>query len=130
MGTRECLRDLVGREHRGRAFVDAIGIGLQCQGEHHVGQVDGLAPRGGADLQPGDVDQLQVPALDEQVGGLDVAVGDADVPELSDQLQALVDDRVVDLGIAEVLGVLEELGDEHVLAVGRELDDAPGLWRP
>ena len=63
----------------------------------------------GRHLEAGHVDQLQVAPLHQQVRGLDVAVGDADVPELPDQLQPLVDDRVVDLGIAEVLRVLEEL---------------------
>jgi hypothetical protein len=45
-------------------------------------------------------------------------VGDADVPEGPDHGQALVDDDVVDLSVAEVRGALEELGDQHVLLVG------------
>ena len=61
---------------------------------------------------------------DQQVGGLDVAVGEPGVPELADQQQALVDDVVVDVGVADLLRAVEELGDEQVLALGRHLDDA------
>jgi hypothetical protein len=45
-------------------------------------------------------------------------LGDADVPEGPDHGHPLVDDLVVGLGVAEVPGVLEELGDQHVLLVG------------
>ena len=62
--------------------------------------------------------------LDEEVGGLDVAMGDAGVPELTQEGQPFVDDLVVDLGVADLLGTVEELGDEQVLAVGGQLDDA------
>ena len=68
-------------------------------------EVDGLPPRGGADLEAGDVHLLEVAVLHQQVGQLDVAVGDADVPEGPDHGQALVDDDVVDLGVTEVRGV-------------------------
>ena len=67
--------------------------------------------------------------LHEQVGRLDVAMGDAGVPQLADQREALVDDLVVDLGVADLDGAVEELGDEHVLALGRQLDDADRLRR-
>ena len=43
--------------------------------------------------------------------------------------QALVDDGVVDLGVADLLRAVEELGDEQVLALRRELDDAHRLQR-
>ena len=39
-------------------------------------------------------------------------------------MQPFVDHDLVDLGVAEGLRVLEELGDEHVLRVRRQLDDA------
>ena len=71
-----------------------------------------------------DVDQQHLAVLHEQVGGLDVAVREPGVPELADELQALVDDVVVDVGVADLLGAVEELGDEQVLALGRHLDDA------
>ena len=64
------------------------------------------------------------PSVDHQVGRLDVAVGEAGVPQPADERQALVDDVVVDLGVADLLGAVEELGDEQVLALGGQLDDA------
>ena len=69
----------------------------------------------------------EVPVAHEQVGGLDVAVREPGVPELADEREALVDDLVVDLGVADLLRVVEELGDEQVLARRRELDDAVRL---
>ena len=62
--------------------------------------------------------------MHHQVGRLDVAVGEAGVPEPADEREALVDDLVVDLGVADLDGAVEELGDEQVLALGRQLDDA------
>ena len=56
--------------------------------------------------------------------GLMFAVGEAGVPELAHDGQRLVDHVVVDLGHTELLGAVEELGDEQVLALGSELDDA------
>ena len=89
----ERLGDLVGREEPQRALVHAVGVGAHREHEHHVGEVDGLAPRRRAHLREGDVDEQQVAVADEQVGGLDVAVREPGVPELADQRQALVDDR-------------------------------------
>jgi hypothetical protein len=54
----------------------------------------------------------------EQVGRRDVTVGHPDVPEGPHHAKALVDDRVVDLRVAKVPGVLEELGDQYVLLIG------------
>jgi hypothetical protein len=54
----------------------------------------------------------------------DVAVGESGIPQDADQPEALVDDRLVDVGLPELDGVVEELGDEQVLALGRELDEA------
>ncbi len=53
----------------------------------------------------------------QDVRGLDVAVRDPGVPELADDLQALVDHLVVDRRVADLLRVVEELGDEQVLAL-------------
>ena len=64
------------------------------------------------------------PSLHHQVRGLDVAVREPAVPQLPDQREALVDDGVVDVGVADLLRAVEELGDEQVFALGRELDDA------
>ena len=122
-GGGEGLGDLVGGEVGEGPLVDAFGVRADGEDEHHVGEVDGLPPRRRADLGEGDVDEVQVPVLDEQVGRLDVPVGDAGVPELADEGQAFVDDLVVDLGVADLLGAVEELGDEQVLALGGQLDD-------
>jgi hypothetical protein len=59
------LGDLVGGEDPGGAGVDPLRVGPQGQDQEHVGEVDGLAPGGGADLEAGDVDQLEVAVLDE-----------------------------------------------------------------
>ena len=48
---------------------------------------------------------------------------------LADQREPLVDDRVVDLGLADLDRVLEELHRDQVLALGRDLDDAQRLGR-
>ena len=118
------LGDLVGGEHLGGACVHPLRVGPQCQDEQHVGQVDRLPPRRRTNLQRGDVDQLQMPVAHQQVGRLDVTVGHPDVPEGPHHAKALVDDRVVDLGVAKVPGVLEELRDQHVFLVGSELHQA------
>ena len=51
---------------------------------------------------------------------------------LPDQQQPLVDHLVVDVGVADLDGAVEELGDDQVLALGRDLDDAvrPGRADP
>ena len=71
----------------------------------------------------------EVPVPDHQIGRLDVAVGEAVVPHTTHQCQALVDDRIVDLGLADLDGAIEELGDQQVLAFGGELDDADRAGR-
>ena len=112
--------------------VDELRTGTQRQAEHHVGQVDGLAPWARASLDERHVDQHHVAVADEQVGRLDVAVGQAGVPQLADERQAVVDDAVVDLGLAELGRVGDELGDEQVFPLGAELDEAvrPGRGQP
>ena len=51
----------------------------------------------GPDLDEGDVDEQHVPVADEEVGRLDVAVGEPGVPEPAHDQQALVDHLVVDV---------------------------------
>ena len=80
-------------------------------------------------LDEGDVDQHHPAVADQQVGRLDVAVGQAGVPQLADDAEALVDDRLVHLGLAELLGLVEELEGDQVLALGGELDDPVGPRR-
>ena len=86
----------------------------------------------GAQLDEGDIDQQHLAVADQQVGRLDVAVGQPGLPELADDLEAVVDDLVVDLGLAELGGAVEELGDQQVLAFGGELDHpvGSGVGRP
>ena len=61
---------------------------------------------------------------DHQVPRLDVPVREPGVPQLPDQQQPLVDHVVVDHGLADLDRALEELRDEHVLALGRDLHDS------
>src|ERR687896_616208 len=98
-GGREPLGDLLNGEVLEGSAVDPLGAGAQGQTEHHVGQVYGLAPRRGAGLDEGHVDQQHAAVADQQVGRLDVAVGQPGVPQLADDPQAVVDDGVVDLGL-------------------------------
>ena len=123
-GARERFRDLVGREDADRARVHLIRVRLERQRQHHVREVHRLTPRRRPDLQARHVDQLEMAVLHQEVGRLDVAVRDAQVPEPSDQHHPLVDHDLVDVGVAQRLRVLEELGDEHVLGVRRQLHDA------
>src|SRR3954447_24998671 len=51
-------------------------------------------------------------------------MGEPRIPQLADQLEALVDQLLVDLGVTDLLRAVEELRDEEVLAFRRELDDA------
>ena len=119
----ERLRQLLGREVRERLLVDVLGARTQREHQHHVAEVDRLAPRRGPHLHEEHVDQAQPSVLHHQVRGLDVAVREPDVPHPADQLQPVVDDLVVDLGVADLDGVLEELHRDQVLALGRDLDD-------
>jgi len=67
--------------------VPALGL----EHPHHVGQVDGLPPGTGAGLDEGDVDEQQAAVADQQVGRLDVPVGQPGVPQLADDAKAVVD---------------------------------------
>ena len=128
-GGGEPLGDLLDRELAQGPLVDQLRVAAQGQAQHHVGQVDGLAPRARVRLDEGDVDQHHAAVADQQVGRLDVAVGQAGVPQLADDAEALVDDRLVHLGLAELLGFVEELEGDQVLALGGELDDPVGRRR-
>ena len=119
----ERLGDLVRAEVRQRSVVDARSVGAHSEDEHHVGEVDRLTPGRRTDLREGDVDHHQVAVDDEQVRRLDVTVGEPGIPESPHERQALVDDLIVDLGVADLLGAVHELGDEHVLTLGCQFDD-------
>ena len=120
----ECLGDLVRREELQRARVDALGVGSYCENEHHVGEIDRLAPRGRSDLGERDIDEEHVTIPDQQVRRLDVSVGEPGIPQFADQVQPVVDDAVVHDRVVDLLRAGEELGDEQVFALGCELHDA------
>ena len=84
--------------------------------------------QGRAEFGEGHVDQQQVAVADQQVGRLDVAVGQAGVPQLADDAQAVVDHALVDLGLAQLGGPGEELGDQQVLPLRGQLHDPVGSW--
>ena len=123
-GGSERLRDLRHGEELQRPLVDNLGAAAQRQAQHHVAQVDRLAPRCRAHLGEGDVDQQQAAVTDQQVGRLDVAVGQSSVPHLANDQQPVVDDLLVDRGVAQLRRPGEELGDQQVLPVRGELDEA------
>ena len=50
-------------------------------------------------------------------------MGQPGVPQLADDPQAVVDHLGVDLGLAQLGGAVEELGDQQVLPLGGELDE-------
>ena len=125
-GGSECFSDLGDAEPAQRPLVDEFWIGTQRQAQHHVGEVDGLAPRARAGLDERHVDQQYPSVADEQIGRLDVAVGQPAVPQLADQGQPVIDDLHVDDGVAEFGRLIEELGDQQVLPLGGELDEAVG----
>ena len=129
-GGGERLGDLVGREVRQCPLVHTLGVRPHGEHQHHVGEVHRLPPWRWPDLDEGDVDQVEVAVLDEEVGRLDVAMGDAGPPELLDHREPLVDDLVVDVGVSDLDGSVEELGDHHVFPFGGELDDADRFGRP
>ena len=79
-GGGERLRDLRHGEELQGSLVDLPGAAAQRQAQHHVAQVDRLAPRRGAHLGEGHVDQQQASATDQQVGRLYVAVSPAPCP--------------------------------------------------
>ena len=112
-----------------RPPVHPFRVGAHREHQHHVAEVDRLPPRRGPDLDEHDVDQQQFPPAHHEVSRLDVPVRDPRVPELADQQQALVDHVVVDVGVAQLDRAGEELGDDHVLALGSDLHDPVRLGR-
>jgi hypothetical protein len=73
------------------------------------------------------VDEPDMTVLHEEVGRLDVAVGQPGLPEAPDDRQPLVDDGVVDRDLADLPGAVEEFGDEQILPFRAELDAAERL---
>src|SRR5512133_1340254 len=126
-GGSERLGDLGHRELPQRPLVDLLRAGTEGEAEQHVGQVHGLAPGAGVDLGEEHVDQIQPAVTHQQVCRLDVTVGQVGVPELADDREALVDDGVVDHGLADLFGAVDELKDDQVLPLGGELGDTVRL---
>ena len=75
------------------------------------------------------VDEQHVVVPDQDVGGLDVAVGDPRVPPPPHHAQSVVDDLVAYLGVAYFLSAIEELHHDQVLSFRRDLDEAVGAGR-
>src|SRR5438552_226625 len=80
-------------------------------------------------LGEGHVDEQQLPAADHEVARLDVTGCGPGIPRHAGQRQPLVDDLVVDRGLADLGGILEELGGQQVLTLGCDLDNAVGPGR-
>ena len=78
------------------------------------------------DLGEEDVDQQQVTVTDEQVGRLDVPVGQPGVPQIANEREAVVDDPVVDVGLTEFDRAVEELGYQQILSLGGEFRESIG----
>jgi hypothetical protein len=55
-------------------------------------------------------------------------VGQPGVPELADDAEAVVDDALVDLGLAQLGGAGKEFGDQQVFAFRGELDEPERGW--
>ena len=123
-GSGERLGELGRGEVAQRPLVDPLRIRAHREHQHHVAQVDRLPPRRGSYLDEEHVDQQQLPVADHEIARLDVPVRDPRVPHGADKLQPLVDHAVVDVGFADLHGAMEELGDQHVLALWRDLHDA------
>jgi hypothetical protein len=77
----------------------------------------------GAGLHEGHVDQQQPPVAHQQVGRLNVTVGQAGVPQPADDRQAVVDHLVVDLHLAELHRAGEELADQQILPLRGQLHE-------
>jgi hypothetical protein len=87
-----------------------------------------LAPWRGPQLGERDVDQHDVAVPHHQVRRLDVAVGEPGVPQQPHEMQPFVDQSVVDSGcLAELRRIFEELGDQQVLPLRRQFDEAVRL---
>jgi hypothetical protein len=110
-GGGEPLGDLLHAEQAKGSPVDAFGAGAQSQAQHHVGQVHDLAPGGRTEFDEGHIDQQEMAVADQQVGRLAVAMGQPGVPQLADDQQGVIDDVVVDGGLAELDRTGEELRD-------------------
>ena len=123
-GRSERFSYLLGAEVFERLVVDALGVGSNGKNEHHVRQVDGLAPGRRPHLRERGIDEEQLAIAHHEVPGLDVAMGNAGVPELPEHIEALIDDLVVDDRFSDLDGALEELHHHHVFALRRDLDDA------
>ena len=123
-GRSERFSYLLGAEVFERFVVDTLGVGSNGKNEHHVRQVDGLAPGRRPHLRERGIDEEQLAIAHHEVPGLDVAMGNAGVPELPEHIEALIDDLVVDDRFSDLDGALEELHHHHVFALRRDLDDA------
>jgi hypothetical protein len=123
VGGGKALGGLLDGELAHGPLVHKLRAGPKGQAQHHVGQIHRLTPRARADLDKGHVDQQQPAVTDQQIGRLDVAVGQTGLPQLPDDGEAVVNDLVVDVGLTKLGGPGEELGDQQILPLRGQLDD-------
>ena len=83
--------------------------------------------RRGPDLGERRVDEQQPAVADEQVRRLDVAMCESGLPEPAHQVESLVDDAVVDVGVPDFAGSIEEFHDHEVFTFRGDLHDADGF---
>src|SRR4029453_5091886 len=77
-------------------------------------------------LNEGAVDQQHTALADQQVGRLDVAVGQPRLPQPPDDSQAVVDEAPIALAPPPLDGPAEEPGDQQVLPRRGELHEPEG----
>ena len=127
-GGGEALRDLLHAELQPGSFVDLLGVRAQREAQHHVGEVDGLSPWRGTQLGEGDVDDEDfLPSRTIRLAGLMSrwAMPASHRSRMTRSPSSI--SASFDLGLAQLDRALEELGDQHVLALGRELDEPEGV---
>jgi hypothetical protein len=126
-GGGEALGDLLDRELAQGPLVDHLGARAQGQAQHHVGQVHRLPPRAGPGLGEGHVDQQQAAVVHQQVGRLDVTVGQAGIYSLRMILRP--SSITCWSTLSPQLGrAVEELVDQQVLPVRSQLHKAVRSW--
>jgi len=89
---RKCFTHVRIGEHGQCLFVHQVRPDVERQYQHHVGEVDRPPPTTGTNLAKGDVNQHQVAILHQEIGRLQVAMGQPGIPQPADDSQTLIDD--------------------------------------
>ena len=93
----------------------------------HVGEVDGLAPRRGPDRGEGHVDEQHLAVADQEVGGLDVAMGEPTATAAGPR-RARCRSTPSSTLASPIRRPREELGHEEVLPLRGDLHE-PVRWQ-